>query len=151
MIDLPQKDNAPIGCQMEPSEASIQTSSTFAKPSIDGIEINSDCLADRGGLPLIMRYLNHSGLFPRLADVFGRYRANQKGAAISDMLRQIVAFLMDGTSRYLFTRFDEMKRDPGYAATLETRPEQMTSFHAIKHFQNMVRNVGSRLLREILR
>jgi hypothetical protein len=66
------------------------------------------------------------------------------------MLRQILAFLMDGTSRHL-TRFDEMKRDPGFAATLETRPEKMTSSHAIKRFLNKVKNVDSRPLRAILR
>jgi hypothetical protein len=129
---------------------SIQTSSIFAKPSIDAIEVTSDCLADRGGLPLIMRYLDQSGLMPQLTDVFKRYRCNQKGASVDDILRQTLAFLIDGTSRHL-TRFDELKRDPGYAATLETPLNRLASSHAIKRFFNKVVNVDDRPLRTLLR
>jgi hypothetical protein len=129
---------------------SIQTSPVFAKSSIDAIEVTSDCLADRGGLPLIMRYLDRSGLIARLAEVFKRYRANQKGASACDILRQTLAFFVDGTSRHL-TRFDELKRDPGYAATLETRPEQLASSHAVKRFFNKVVQVDDRPLRKVLR
>jgi hypothetical protein len=114
---------------------SIQTSSVFAKSSIDAIEVTTDCLADRGGLPLIMRYLACSGLIARLAGVFKRFRFNQKGISVENILYQMIAFLLDGTSRHL-TRFDELKRDPGYAATLETSPEQMASSHVIKRFFN---------------
>jgi hypothetical protein len=40
-------------------------------------------------------------------------------------------FLLPGTSRQL-TYFDDLAKDPGYAAVIETSQENLASSHAIK-------------------
>ena len=148
--ELPQQiKNHPLG-ERKPFMNSLQPHRVNTNNSISSIELTTDCLADRGGLPLIMRYLDQSGLIGRLTDVFKRYRCNQKGISVDDILRQTIAFFVDGTSRHL-TRFDELKCDPGYAATLETRQEQLASSHAIKRFFHKVIHVEDRQLRKVLR
>jgi len=47
-------------------------------------------------------------------------------------------FLIDGTCRHL-THFDTLKSDTGYAATIERRPEDLISSHAVKRF---IRGIG---------
>jgi hypothetical protein len=148
--ELPQQiKNHPLG-ERKPFMNSLQPHRVNTNNSISSIEVTTDCLADRGGLPLVMRYLACSGLIARLAGVFKRFRFNQKGISVENILCQLIAFLLDGTSRHL-TRFDELKRDPGYAATLETSPEQMASSHVIKRFFNKTFNFLDRPLRAILR
>ena len=44
-----------------------------------------------------------------------------------------VLLMVDGTSRHL-SHFDTRKADQGYAATLERRPEELLSSHAVKRF-----------------
>lgn len=56
-----------------------------------------------------------------------------KGKEIIELFKQIICFLIDGTSRHL-SYFDQLKVDKGYAEVIETDPSDMASSHAIKRF-----------------
>jgi hypothetical protein len=100
---------------------------------IDGVEATSDTLTSRGGLSLLVRYLRNIAIYPVLERLFGSIRKNAKGQPVSEIFKQVFCFLVDGTSRHL-VYFDALKKDEGYAAAIETAPEQMLSSHAVKRF-----------------
>lgn len=100
---------------------------------IDGVEATSDTLTSRGGLSLFVRYLRNIAIYPVLERLFGSIRKNAKGQPVSEILKQVFCFLLDGTSRHL-VYFDALKQDEGYAAAIETAPAQMLSSHAVKRF-----------------
>jgi len=82
---------------------------------------------------LFARYIDKIGLSRFTDRWFADVRKSSKGASASECLRQILLFFIDGTSRHL-TRFDDLKQDPGYAATIERRCEDLISSHAVKRF-----------------
>jgi len=84
-------------------------------------------------LTLFVRYLRNIAIYPVLARLFGSIRKNAKGQPVSEIFKQVFCFLVDGTSRHL-VYFDDLKKDDGYAAAIETAPEQMLSSHAVKRF-----------------
>jgi hypothetical protein len=100
---------------------------------IDGVEATSDTLTSRGGLTLLVRYLRNIAIYPVLERLFGSIRKNAKGQPVSEIFKQVFCFLVDGTSRHL-VYFDALKKDEGYAAAIETAPDQMLSSHAVKRF-----------------
>jgi hypothetical protein len=100
---------------------------------IDRVEATSDTLTSRGGLTLFVRYLRNIAIYPVLERLFGSIRKNAKGQPVSEIFKQVFCFLLDGTSRHL-VYFDALKKDEGYAAAIETAPEQMLSSHALKRF-----------------
>jgi len=108
-------------------------SSRSNHPQISAIEQTSDTLTSRAGLLLFARYIDKIGLARFTDRWFADVRKSGKGASASECLRQILLFFIDGTSRHL-TRFDDIKQDPGYAATIERRPEDLISSHAVKRF-----------------
>jgi hypothetical protein len=72
-------------------------------------------------------------IYPVLERLFGSIRKNAKGQPVSEIFKQLFCFLVDGTSRHL-VYFDALKKDEGYAAAIETAPDQMLSSHAVKRF-----------------
>jgi hypothetical protein len=100
---------------------------------IDRVEVTSDTLTSRGGLTLFVRYLRNIAIYPVLARLFGSIRKSAKGQPVPEIFKQLLCFLVDGTSRHL-VYFDALKKDEGYAAAIETAPEQMLSSHAVKRF-----------------
>ena len=100
---------------------------------IDGVEATSDTLTSRGGLTLFVRYLRNIAIYPVLARRFGSIRKNAKGKPVSEIFKQVFCFLLAGTSRHL-VYFDALKKDEGYAAAIETAPDQMLPSHAVKRF-----------------
>jgi len=100
---------------------------------IDRVEATSDILTSRAGLTLFVRYLRNIAIYPVLERLFGSIRKNAKGQPVSEIFKQVFCFLLDGTSRHL-VYFDALKKDAGYAAAMETAPEQMLSSHAVKRF-----------------
>jgi len=103
-----------------------------------GIEVTSDNLTSRAGLALFARYLDQIGLGWFLSRWLGPLRKSAKGLPAAECVRQVLLFLVDGTSRHL-THFDSLKCDSGYAATIERRPEDLASSHAVKRF---IRSIG---------
>jgi len=102
-------------------------------PKIAAIEETSDTLTSRAGLALFARYLDKIGIAWFAERWLGPIRKNRKGSSAFECLRQILLFLVDGTSRHL-THFDTLKTDAGYAATIERRPGDLLSSHAVKRF-----------------
>ena len=127
----------------------IKPSSTTANHQISKIEITSDCLADRGGLALLMRYADHSGLVGEIAGQLKNYRTGAKGIPVADLIRQTLGFLFDGTSRHL-TYLDHLKQDPGYHAVMETPAKRMASSHQIKRFFSKLPKINSAKFRATL-
>ena len=109
------------------------TTKTKNNNIIDRVEVTNDTLTSRGGLSLFVRYLRNIGLLAHLESEFGGIRKSRKGKPVAEIFKQLFCFFLDGTSRHL-AHFDVLKRDEGYAAGIETEPEQMLSSHAVKRF-----------------
>lgn len=102
-------------------------------PQIAAIEETGDTLTSRAGLALFARYFDRIGIAWFAERWLGPIRKNGKGSSASECLRQILLFLVDGTSRHL-TYFDSLKDDAGYAATIERNQDDLLSSHAVKRF-----------------
>jgi hypothetical protein len=125
-------------------------SAEVCKSRIDAIETTSDCLTDRAGLALFARYVTSIiGLFPLLDRCFGGIRKSAKGLPVPELFKQLLCFFMDGTNFHL-TRFDELARDPGYTASIETPASKMASSHQVKRFFGAFSFVRNFLFRPIL-
>jgi hypothetical protein len=109
------------------------TTKTKNNNIIDRVEVTNDTLTSRGGLSLFVRYLRNIGLLAHLESEFGDIRKSRKGKPVAEIFKQLFCFFLGGTSRHL-AHFDVLKRDEGYAAGIETEPEQMLSSHAVKRF-----------------
>jgi len=100
---------------------------------ISDVQVTSDWLTGRAGLNLFVRYLRGIDLYPHLDRLFGSMRKHPKGLAITELFKQVLCFLFDGTSRHL-THFDALTIDLGYAATIESDPKALASSHTVKRF-----------------
>ncbi|HEX2958388.1 MAG TPA: IS1380 family transposase [Chitinispirillaceae bacterium] len=100
---------------------------------INAVEITHDTLSNRGGLSFIMRYIDNTGLLSMIENTFGHLRQSGKGESISEITRQFMAFCIDGT-KHSIARFDELKKDPGYAAILESKTDKLASTATVKRF-----------------
>ena len=102
------------------------TSASSQHAHIAAIEVTSDTLTSRAGLALFARYLDRIDLGEYLRRWLGPLRKNAKGVPAAECVRQVLLFLVDGTSRHL-THFDSLKADSGYAGTIERRPEELVT------------------------
>ena len=118
-------------------------------PIITEIGITSDTLSSRGGLNLFARYLRNIGIYPYLESLFGSIRKNKKGQLIPEIFKQLFCNLLDGTSRHL-TYYDALKRDAGYAQTIESKEESLLSSHSVKRFYQSFSWVRIWLFRKLL-
>ena len=105
------------------------------KLEISAIEITSERLTGRAGLALFVAYLHQIQIFPMLDKFFGSIRKSKKGVEVFELIKQVLCFMVDGTSRHL-VYFDQLSRDAGYAASIETDMEKMACSHRIKRFFN---------------
>ena len=119
------------------------------KHSIDTVEITDACLTGRAGLALISKYLQATGIEKILTRLFSFLKRSTKGTPLTSIFHQLLCFFFDGTSMRL-VRFDQLKRDDGYAASIETPQQQMLSSHAVKRFLQNVSIVRVWLFRRIL-
>lgn len=104
-----------------------------SKLKINAIETTADRLTGRSGLALFVSYLYSIQLFPRIDWFFGSIRKSKKGADICELFKQVLCFMVDGTSRHL-SFFDQLAKDDGYAGSIETDIKKMVSSHQIKRF-----------------
>lgn len=100
---------------------------------ISAIEITSERLTGRAGLALFVAYLHQIQIFPIIDRFFGSIRKSTKGVESFELIKQVLCFFVDGTSRHL-TYFDELSKNSGYAGSIETDLEEMASSHRIKRF-----------------
>lgn len=103
------------------------------KCRINAVEKTTDTLSSRAGLSLFVRYLENILIYPHIERLFGGMRKSMKGQAVAEIFKQILCFMLDGTSRHL-VHFDAIKEDPGYAGVIETPREAMLSSHSVKRF-----------------
>lgn len=103
------------------------------KLKISGIEGTKDCLTGRAGLSLFVAYLHGINIFPLIENLFCSIRKSRKGIRVIELFKQLFCFMLDGTSRHL-VYFDDLKKDKGYAACIETTEKEMASSHTIKRF-----------------
>lgn len=100
---------------------------------ISDVQPTSEKLTGRAGLAFFVAYLHSIQIFPLLDRFFGSMRKSRKGQNITELFKQMFSFLMDGTSRHL-VYFDHLKKDAGYAGSIETDMEEMASSHMMKRF-----------------
>jgi hypothetical protein len=124
--------------------------SSPSKPWINRVELTDDLLSGRGGLALFTRYLRALNLAEPLAGWFGDLRRSAKGRPVAEIFFQVFCFFLDGTSRHL-VHFDRLREDPGYAAVVETRPQDLLSSHQVKRFFKAFALGKALLLRRLLR
>ena len=115
--------------------AQSNTISGKNKATIDRVEVTSELLTGRAGLILFVRYFRALQISAQIETFFGSMRINRKGKPIVEIFKQILCFFIDGSSRHL-VRFNALQKDAGYAAAIETVPEQMLSSHGVKRFFN---------------
>jgi hypothetical protein len=118
-------------------------------PRLAGIEITDDTLTSRAGLSLFARYLDGVGIGWFINRWLGPLRKSNKGLPAVECMRQVLLFLVDGTSRHL-AHFDELKSDEGYAATIERKQEDLLSSHSVKRFFGAIGWGRIWLLRKLL-
>jgi len=116
---------------------------------IDGIETTNDCLSSRAGLTIITRYLQSIGIVKLLAQGFSFLKRSSKGTSLLSIFHQLICFYFDGTS-FRLVRFDQLKEDSGYAASIETSQKDMLSSHAVKRFFKSISIVRVWLFRKVL-
>ncbi|MCX6692367.1 MAG: IS1380 family transposase [Methanoregula sp.] len=116
---------------------------------ITSVGITKDTLTSRGGLSLFGRYIEGIGIRPTFERLFGSMRKNGKGQPIDAIMKQVLCYFMDGTSRHL-VHFDRLKEDAGYAGAIESAPERLVSSHAVKRFFNAFSGVRIWLFRRLL-
>jgi hypothetical protein len=112
-----------------------QNSKKYRKSELQISEISTtrEKLSGRAGLSLFVAYLHSIEIFALIDRFFGTIRKNKKGLGVFELFKQILCFMVDGSSRHL-TYFDHIARDEGYAASIETDIKQMASSHSIKRF-----------------
>ncbi len=120
------------------------------KSKIDAIGTTAEKLSGRSGLSLISRYLTECGITRILSTRFSFLKKNSKGTPLLSLFHQILCFLFDGTDFHL-TRFDQLKKDPGYAGVIETQEKHLISSHSAKRFFNSFSMVRVWLFRKVLK
>lgn len=116
---------------------------------ISDVQPTSEKLTGRAGLAFFVAYLHNIQIYSMLDRFFGSLRKNKKGAHITELFKQMFCFMMDSTSRHL-VYFDHLKKDAGYAGSIETDIEEMASSHAIKRFYKGFSHVRIYLFRQLL-
>lgn len=94
---------------------------------ISAIEITSDRLTGRAGLALFVAYLHQIQIFPVINSFFGSMRKSKKGVEIFELVKQVLCFMVDGTSLHL-TYFDQLAKDAGYAGMESNPPTKKRDF-----------------------
>ncbi|MBF0197029.1 MAG: IS1380 family transposase [Planctomycetes bacterium] len=116
---------------------------------INSIESTQDLITGRAGIAPFCKYLEGTGVLNRLDADFSSLKGSSKGLAVRDFFKQMTAWLMDGTSRHI-TYFDDLKKDEGYAAALETEVKDMASSHAISRMSEKFTKFHEIAFRDIL-
>lgn len=116
---------------------------------ISAIETTDDRLTGRAGLALFVAYLYSIGLLPWIDRFFGSIRKSKKGADVCELFKQIICFMVDGTSPHI-SYFDQLSKDDGYAGSIETDIKKMASSHQVKRFFKAFSGMRIFLFRRLL-
>lgn len=116
---------------------------------INRIETTNATLSNRGGLSFILRYIEKVGLFTLIQKTVTNIHCNAKSKPIPCIIRQILAFFIDGSIKAI-SGFDILRQDDGYAATLEVEKHNLLSSHAVKRFFGKFTFMKCSVLRTVL-
>jgi hypothetical protein len=117
---------------------------------ITKIGVTSDKISGRGGLALILRYIEKTNLYSLITNVFlSKIVMHSKGLRLEQFLKQIFAFFLDGTDMTM-SGFDARKNDLAYASLLETKNMELASSHQMKRFFAKLSIIPNKLFRKIL-
>ena len=123
---------------------------SFMTDKITKIGLTNDKISGCGGLALILRYIENTGLYALIPSVvLTKIKVHSKGLQLQQFLKQIFAFFFDGTDMSM-TGFDAKKSDHGYAAVLENKVSEMATSHQVKRFFAKLFLVPTKLYRQIL-
>ncbi len=99
---------------------------------INKINVSDQKLSSRGGLSLILRYVENIKLYELITGtILLKVIFFSKGLQLQQFIKQMIAFFIDGTDMSI-SGFDRKKKDKGYAAVLENTEKEMASSHQIK-------------------
>lgn len=102
------------------------------KSKINKIRATNDKISSRGGLSLILRYIENTKLYELVSNfVLMKVVFGAKGLSLQQFLKQMFAYFFDGTDMSI-SGFDKKKTDKGFAAILENQEHEMASSHQIK-------------------
>ena len=124
--------------------------SSDVKHKIDRAETTDERLSSRAGLSLITRYIYSTCIGNLLSKLFAFAKKSSKGIKLQSLFHQIICFFFAGSNLHL-TNFDELSKDEGYTASIETDSKQMASSHAVKRFFQAISMVRVWLFRRVLR
>jgi len=127
----------------------MKIGSDRSESKINDVAITNDTLSNRGGLSFMLRYIDSIGISSMIEERFGHLRKSSKGESIGECARQFMAFCMDGT-KHSMVRFDELKKDPGYAAVLERDVSTLISTASAKRFFKKFRGATYMSYRSLL-
>lgn len=116
---------------------------------INRIETTNATLGNRGGLAFILKYIESIEFFRLIEETLHSLCLHSKGKRASFIVRQIIAFLIDGTFRAI-SSFDTLRTDDGYAAILEVKKKNLLSSHAVKRFFRKFTYMKCGWLRKVL-
>lgn len=116
---------------------------------INKIETTDATLSNRGGLAFVMKYIDSAGFFKLIESSITGICKHGKGKCVSFLIRQIIAFFIDGTYKAI-SSFDTLRADDGYAATLEVKKENLVSSHTVKRFFRKFTFPRCGMLRKVL-
>ena len=102
---------------------------------IHEIGTTNDTLTSRGGLSFFVRYLDSMGIYSMLLRLFPSLKKSSKGFNPVELFKQLFCYFIDGTYSSI-SGFDVLSRDEGYAAGIESSPDELYSSHTIKRFFN---------------
>ncbi len=119
------------------------------KNQINEIGITNDTLTGRGGLALILRYLDNIGIWNLFEQTIGHLRVTGKSKSIATIIRQIIISFIDGSDNSM-KGFDRLQKSPEYAAVLEHNAEDLAGESMIRRFFRKFLGTKYLLLRPIL-
>jgi hypothetical protein len=127
----------------------MKIASNKSSRKISGIEITNEIINGRGGLSLVMRYLDSLGILARIENQYGHFRKSSKGDPIGELVRQIMAYFINGDLRAI-SGFDSLRNDNGYAAILERSATELIGSAKVKRFFKKFNCTGFAGFRSIL-
>jgi hypothetical protein len=117
---------------------------------ITKIGVTNDKISARGGLPLFLRYIENIGLYKLISStLITLLVSNGKGLQLKQFLKQMFAFMIDGTNMSI-SGFDRLKNDDGYIALLENKSCEMASSHQVKRFFAKLSIISNHFFNKIL-
>ena len=82
--------------------------------------------------------------------MFENLRKSKKGLPVESVVRQLIAFMSDGSNTAV-SYFNHLKKDEGYAAVLESKEKDLLSSHSVnRFFQCFTSLKKSNTLRKVL-